>query len=135
MEFCEAKADLPGNVINVQHQWFRIGGQEFGLGVPGASGIPGEGPYVYKDNVPFFTPAAVTDHTGRSKRPGASCRPLPDVSASCVRDKMAIGAFLGRFQPVPAGHNCQTVSRTVITQCSMPPKVRPDQTRVAPPTK
>jgi RHS repeat-associated protein len=131
VEICTAKADLPGNVFDVQHEWFRIGGEEFGLGVAGA-GVPGEGPYVYKDNIPFLTPAEVTDHTGRSSRAGASCQALPNVSASCVRDKMPLGSFRGPFQPVPGGNNCQTAARTVISQCSMPLKVKPDATRVVP---
>ena len=132
VEVCQATADLPGKELhNVQHMWLKIGEYERGLGVPG-EGVPGEGPYILKNNIPFWTKAEITDHAGRSGRPGASCRTVENVSASCVKDKMQIGALRGRFQPVPSGHNCQTAVRTVLTQCSLPPRVKPDASRVAP---
>lgn len=133
VEICQEQADLPGNndLLDIQHMWLRTSEMERGLGTADG-GRPGEGDYVYKNNLPFWTQTAIVNETGRGNKPTATCRPVANVSATCVNRLMQLGSHRGRFQPVPGGHNCQTVAQTVITRCKLHP-VRADVTRVSRP--
>ena len=127
VEVCETVADLPVlRNVGVKHRWFRIGSWEAGLGQQDG-GVPGEGDYETENNLPFFTQTEVTNHSGRGAMPGATCRAVANVSTSCVRAQMTVGAGRGAFGP---GNNCQTLVNGFLQRCGIPSAAPADATRV-----
>ena len=57
------------------------------------------------------TRTVVTDHTGRSMAPGASCSLVTGVDAKCVESQLELGRDLGRWTPL---NNCQSFVGDVV---------------------
>jgi RHS repeat-associated protein len=96
----------------VDHQWIKTDSVEAGMGgtrgnVPGnqSGDLPGD-------------PVQVTDHSGRSKEQGASCKEVPNVDEKKVNDQLKIGRPLGRWTP---GNQCQSFAKGVLNSARNSP--------------
>ena len=109
--------------------WLRTGSKEAGLGQAGGS-VPGVGDYLYANNVPYWVQTEIVDHAGRGSAPGATCKQVSNVSASCVNKMLEIGKPMRRFT---ATYQCQAVVGSIISQCSIISSKAPvDATSVTP---
>jgi hypothetical protein len=114
--------------VGLDHMWFRIDGEEFGLGAEGAANPPGAGPYVYKDNMPLIK-TAVVDHSNRHTS-STVCTPLPNVQSACARRMLKTGETKGRWLPMV--NDCRTFAFGVIRACSAPSEVAQRDMTAAP---
>lgn len=101
----------------IDHHWIKTDTIEAGMGgtrgnVPGndSGDLPG-------DRV------QVTNHAGRSKEAGASCKKVDNVDEKKVNDQLKIGRALGRWGPT---NQCQSFARGVIHNARItPPNLEP----------
>lgn len=63
-------------------------------------------------------PVQVTDHTGRSKQEGSSCRVVPNVNERKVDDLLKIGRPLGRWGST---NQCQSFVKGVLKNARYSP--------------
>ena len=96
----------------VDHYWVKTDTVEAGMG--GTRGLePGN-----QAGDQWGDPVQVTDHSGRSKQPLASCRKIEDADENKVNDLLKIGRPLGKWGPT---NQCQTFARGVISQTTPAP--------------
>jgi uncharacterized protein RhaS with RHS repeats len=102
----------------IDHHWIKTDTVEAGMGgtrgnVPGndSGDMPG-------DRV------QVTDHTGRSKEAGATCKKVDNVDENKVNEQLKIGRPLGRWGP---SNQCQSFAAEVLRNASTLP-VQPIKT-------
>lgn len=77
--------------------------------------IPGQG----CADIPYVTQSKVTDHSGESEMPRASCRIMNNVDEQCVNKHLEIGKDLGLWHPY---NQCQSFSWSVVTKCRTGPQ-------------
>lgn len=83
----------------IDHDWIKTDTIEAGMG-----GTRGNEPGNQSGDLPY-DPVQVTDHTGRSKEKGASCKEVPNVDEQRVNDQLRIGLSLGRWTPFNQCHS------------------------------
>ena len=96
----------------IDHQWLKTDSAEAGMGgtrgnVPGNESGDRPGDRVQ-----------VTDHTGRSKEPGANCGKVPDVDEKKVNEALRLGRPLGRWGPT---NQCQSFAHQTLRDASLVP--------------
>src|SRR5207253_3826553 len=91
----------------VDHYWLKTDTVEAGMG-----GTRGNVPGMESGDRPY-DPVQVTDHTGRSSEPGASCQAVTDVDEKKVNDLLRIGRPLGLWTPV---NQCQSFVWDVLNE-------------------
>jgi hypothetical protein len=89
----------------IEHYWIKTDSIEAGMG-----GTRGNEPGNDSGDLPYDT-VQVTDHAGRSKQLGASCKKIDDLNESKVNQQLKIGTLLGSWHPL---NQCQSFARTVI---------------------
>jgi RHS repeat-associated protein len=101
----------------VDHQWIKTDAVEAGMG-----GTRGNVPGNQSGDKPY-DPVQVTDHSGRSKQKGSSCKKVENVDEQKVNDQLKIGKPLGRWSPT---NQCQSFVREVLNNAStLPPPPEP----------
>jgi RHS repeat-associated protein len=91
----------------VDHYWIKTDTVEAGMG--GTRGLePGN-----QAGDRLGDPVQITDHSGRSKQPLASCKKIDNADENTVSDQLKIGRPLGNWGPT---NQCQTFARGVINQ-------------------
>jgi hypothetical protein len=114
VEFCAREANLPGNsIFGVEHWWLTTPNAEGGMG-PAEGGVPGHGGSDYPGK-----PTGITDHTGESLDPGATCIPAEQhaghpIDPACVERELEIGRDTGRWLP---WNQCHTVVDDILEKC------------------
>ncbi len=114
VEICSQKAKIPilGEVahhLGFDHQWLKTDTIEAGMG-----------PYFkLLDELPLpvpYAPVTITDHKGRSKQPGSSCKEVECVREECVNYalKHGMGKFLGFWS---MSNNCNTLANEILSIC------------------
>jgi RHS repeat-associated protein len=101
----------------IDHYWIKTSSREAGMGgtrgnVPGneSGDMPGD-------------PVQVTNHSGRSKEKGASCKKVDNVDEDIVNKQLTLGRPLGRWGPT---NQCQSFARGVIDNArKTPPNLSP----------
>jgi RHS repeat-associated protein len=89
----------------VDHQWLKTDTTEAGMG-----GMRGNVPGNQSGDRPG-DPVQVTDHSGRSKEAGASCKKVDGVDEQKVNNALIIGRSLGRWGPT---NQCQSFVRQTL---------------------
>ena len=102
----------------VDHQWIKTDTVEAGMG-----GTKGNVPGNQSGDMPG-DPVQVTDHSGRSKQKGASCKVADNVDEKKVNDQLKIGRPLGHWGPT---NQCQSFVRQVLQNAATPPPTPPAQ--------
>jgi hypothetical protein len=97
--------------VGLKHVWLKTGTKEAGLG-PAGGGIPGDDGQI---DIPYVADTIITDHTGRSNKPGVTCTKLPDdIDEDCVNKKLIIGQPQGKW----TGFNqCWNFVEKIILEC------------------
>jgi YD repeat-containing protein len=95
---CSRPADINVGGVNINplgipHKWIKTGKKEAGLG-PANGTIPGQG---WGSDSPYVSETAIVDHTGESKKPGATCQIVTDVDADLVNSYLVIGQRRGKW--------------------------------------
>lgn len=119
VEVCTRDADVPGNVVGIQHEWIRTREKEAGMG-PQDGGVPGQDGSNPEETSPVGTPTSVNDHTGQGNKPGSTCKTVPDVDKNCVNNELELGRPLGDWSP---NNNCQEFVKEVIENCTKDPNL------------
>lgn len=101
---------IPWNPVD--HHWLKTDSAEAGMG-----GTRGNVPGNESGDMPGDQ-VQVTDHTGRSKETGASCKKVPDVDEQKVNEALKIGRPLGRWGPT---NQCQSFARQTLLNASLVP--------------
>jgi|GEM_PF-3688565 len=109
--WCKRPTNINGpfRVVNkiAYHFWIKTDQKEAGLG-PAGGGVPGqEAP----PDIPYFSFTSITDHTGQSEKPNATCELVPDADSQIANSELQIGKPMGRFT---ATNNCYVFSLNVI---------------------
>lgn len=89
----------------VDHHWLKTDTVEAGMG-----GTRGNVPGNQSGDMPG-DPVQVTDHRGRSKEAGASCKKVDGVDENKVNNALKIGRPLGRWGPT---NQCQSFVRQTL---------------------
>lgn len=98
--------------LSVDHQWIKTDTVEAGMG-----GTRGNEPGNQSGDMPG-DPVQVTNHSGRSKEKGASCREVNGVDEQKVNDQLKIGRSLGRWT---VGNQCQSFASDVLKNAKHEP--------------
>jgi RHS repeat-associated protein len=89
----------------IDHQWIKTDTVEAGMG-----GLKGNRPGLDSGDMPGDK-VGVTDHSGRSLQPGASCKKIDNVDENKVNEQLKLGRELGRWGPT---NQCQSFAREVL---------------------
>ena len=105
---CKRAANIAWGVVD--HHWIKTDTVEAGQGEQGG-GVPGQVP-----PSALFPQTAITDHTGESKKPGATCKEIKCIDEDCANKKLKIGRPLGEWNPLT--NNCQIVAFNILAGCT-----------------
>jgi hypothetical protein len=95
----------------IDHQWIKTDTKEAGMGPEGGDGNVGN----ESGDMPG-DPVEVTDHSGRHKQKGASCKTVKDVDEKTVNELLEIGRDLGKWGPT---NQRQSFVQDVINQSTI----------------
>ncbi len=84
----------------------------------GGAGEGNEVPGNQSDS-PYVTDTAITDHSGQSEDPNATCEEIPWADENKVNEQLEIGKRLGKWT---TGNNCQTFAGEVLLKSDTRPK-------------
>jgi RHS repeat-associated protein len=94
--------------MSVDHQWIKTDTVEAGMG-----GTRGNEAGNQTGDLPG-DPVQVTDHSGRSKQEGATCKKVEGhIDEATVNEELALGRKLGRWGPT---NHCQSFVKEVISR-------------------
>lgn len=115
VKVCSRPVDLPVlGRLGIPHKWVKTDTKEAGLG-PAGGGVPGEVAPACDNSCPYIAKTEITNHSGQSSDPNASCETIANVDEGCVNRLLEVGQAQG---PWAFGFNdCWTFADRVILAC------------------